>query len=148
MKWDIKSLRIYPRIARKYFLKIYSVIQHLLKLADLQSIKEQRLNNWVNFQLSIMKKLWDIAQENLVYIKFLYSEKSTKFWEISTLLLSYVVPVKSKVETSINFLALSEYMNFNFQLQTPEVSQFYMMWRSPMIFLIVLMDTMMFKLNN
>ena len=46
-------------------------------------------------------------------IKFIYSEKATKFYEISTLLLSYVVPVKSKVEISQNFVAFSEYMNFN-----------------------------------
>ena len=45
-------------------------------------------------------------------LKFIYSEKATKFWEISTLLLSYVVPVKSKVEISQNFVASSEYMNF------------------------------------
>jgi hypothetical protein len=29
-------------------------------------------------------------------VKFIYSEKATNFFEISTLLLSYVVPVKSK----------------------------------------------------
>ena len=46
-------------------------------------------------------------------IKFIYSDKATKFCEISTLLLSYVVPVKSKVEISQNFAAFSEYMNFN-----------------------------------
>ena len=32
--------------------------------------------------------------------------------EISTLLLSYVVPVKRKMEISQNFVAFSEYMNF------------------------------------
>ena len=47
------------------------------------------------------------------YIKFIYSEKATKFCEISTLLLSYVMPVKSKVENSQNFVAFSEYLNFN-----------------------------------
>jgi len=31
---------------------------------------------------------------------------------MSTLLLSYVVPVKSKVEISKNFVAFSEYKNF------------------------------------
>ena len=31
---------------------------------------------------------------------------------MSTLILSYVVPVKSKVEISQNFMAFSEYMNF------------------------------------
>ena len=46
-------------------------------------------------------------------IKFIYSEKATKFCEIFTLLLSYVVPVKSKVKISQNFVAFSEYMNFN-----------------------------------
>ena len=38
------------------------------------------------------------------------------FWEghkIFTLLLSYVVPVKSKVKISKNFVAFSEYMNFS-----------------------------------
>ena len=42
-----------------------------------------------------------------------------KFCEISTLLLSYVVLVKNKVEISQNFVAFSEYMNFiyNFGLE-------------------------------
>ena len=39
-------------------------------------------------------------------VKFIYSEKATKFCEISTSLLSYVVPVKSKVEIS-HFVAFS-----------------------------------------
>ena len=33
-------------------------------------------------------------------LKFIYSEKATKFCEVSTLLLSYAVPVKSKVDIS------------------------------------------------
>ena len=49
------------------------------------------------------------------HVKFKYSEKATKFLVISTLLLSYVVPVKSKVEISQNFVAFSEYMNFIWQ---------------------------------
>ena len=40
----------------------------------------------------------------------IYSEKATKFYEIFTLLLSYVVPVKSKVKISQNFVAFSEYI--------------------------------------
>ena len=47
-----------------------------------------------------------------VVVKFIYSEKAAKFCEISTLFLYYVVPVKSKVEISQNFVAFSEYMNF------------------------------------
>ena len=48
-------------------------------------------------------------------VKFIYSEKATKFWEISTLDLSYVVPVKPTVEISQNFVVFSEYMNFTEQ---------------------------------
>ena len=45
-------------------------------------------------------------------IKFTYSEKATKFYEISTVDLSYVVPVKSTAGVSQNFVAFSKYMNF------------------------------------
>ena len=46
-------------------------------------------------------------------IKFIYSEKATKFCEISFVNFSYVVPVKSSVEILQNFDAFSEFMNFN-----------------------------------
>ena len=52
-------------------------------------------------------------------IKFIYSEKATKFCEISTVDLSYVVTVKSTVEILQNFVAFSEYMNFTWLLQVP-----------------------------
>ena len=54
------------------------------------------------------------------YLKFIYSEKgkATKFCEISTLDLSYVVTVKSTVKILQNFVAFSEYMNF----RTPNVT--------------------------
>ena len=42
----------------------------------------------------------------------MYSKKATKFWEISTIDLSYVVPVKSTVEILQNFAAISKYMYF------------------------------------
>ena len=45
-------------------------------------------------------------------IKFIYSEKATKFSKIFTLLLSYIVPVISKVKILQTFVAFSEYMNF------------------------------------
>ena len=45
-------------------------------------------------------------------IKFVYSEKATKFCEIFTLLLSIVHTDKSKVKISQIFVAFSEYMNF------------------------------------
>ena len=45
-------------------------------------------------------------------LKFIYSEKATKFCEIFTSLLSHVVPVKSKGKISQNFVAFSDYMKF------------------------------------
>ena len=44
----------------------------------------------------------------LLQIKFVYSEKATKFCKIST----FFSTDKSKVEISQNFVAFSEYMNF------------------------------------
>jgi hypothetical protein len=46
------------------------------------------------------------------HLKFIYSEKATKFFEIFTLLLSYAVPVQSKVKILQNFVAFSECMTF------------------------------------
>ena len=46
----------------------------------------------------------------------MYSEKATKFCEMSSLLLPYVVPVKSKVEISQNFVAFLEYLTFKMLL--------------------------------
>ena len=47
-----------------------------------------------------------------MHLKFIYSEKATKFCEISTLLLIVCTAVKSKVEISKKFVAFSEYLNF------------------------------------
>ena len=55
----------------------------------------------------------NISKKGCTYVKFIYSEKATKFCEIFTLLLSYVVPAKSEVKILQNFVAFSEYMNFN-----------------------------------
>ena len=45
-------------------------------------------------------------------IKFIYSEKATKFCEIFTLLLTTVHTVKCKVNVLQNFVAISDYANF------------------------------------
>ena len=52
------------------------------------------------------------VERHVEEVKFVYSEKATKFWEISTLLLSTVHTDKSKVEILENFVAFSEYINF------------------------------------
>ena len=46
-------------------------------------------------------------------LKFIYSEKATKFCEIFPLLLSAVHTDKSKGKILKIFVAFSEYMNFN-----------------------------------
>ena len=46
------------------------------------------------------------------YRKVHIFSEATKFCKISTIDLSYVVPVKSSVEISKNFVAFPEYMNF------------------------------------
>ncbi len=45
-------------------------------------------------------------------LKFIYSEKASKFYKISTLLLSVCTVDKSKVEILQNFVAFSEDTNF------------------------------------
>ena len=47
-----------------------------------------------------------------MYVKFIHSEKATKFCEIFPLLLTTVHTVKSKGKISQNVVAFSEYMNF------------------------------------
>ena len=47
-----------------------------------------------------------------ILVKFICSEKATKFCKIFILLLSYVVPVKSKVKILQKFEAFSKYMTF------------------------------------
>ena len=42
---------------------------------------------------------------SLIYLKFIYSKEATKFYKIFTLLLSFVVPVKSKVDILQTFVA-------------------------------------------
>ena len=53
-------------------------------------------------------------------LKFIYFEKTTKFCEIFTLLLTGSTLDKSKVEILHNFVAFSEYMNFKGSLDNTE----------------------------
>ena len=46
-------------------------------------------------------------------VKFINSEKATKFCEIFPILLNICTVLKSKGKISQNFVAFSEYMNFN-----------------------------------
>ena len=61
--------------------------------------------NWRNFYARTQCTAPHLSKVHIFW-------KRHKFCEISTLLLSYVVPVKSKVEILQNCVAFSEYMNF------------------------------------
>ena len=50
---------------------------------------------------------------HIIKVKFIYSEKATKFCEIFNLLLTTVQTVKRKVKILQNFVAFLDYMNFN-----------------------------------
>ena len=63
---------------------------------------------WGNFGLFIGSHFGTLST-----LKFVYSKKVAKFWEIFTLLFSTLHTDKSKVEISQNFVAFSESMNFN-----------------------------------
>ena len=68
-----------------------------------------------------MKAIFCLSKGDLFahqLVKFVYSEKATKFCEIFTLLLSTIHTDKIKVEISHNFVAFSKYMNFNSSLSS------------------------------
>jgi len=73
---------------------------------------QQNLDRFRTLKLKSKMEIMKFLNDASFLVKFIYSEKATKFCEIFTLLLFYVVPVKSKVEISQNFVAFSEYMNF------------------------------------
>ena len=54
---------------------------------------------------------------HVLWLKFIYSEKATKFCEIFPLLLTTVHTVKGKGKISQNFVGFSEYLNFNIGCQ-------------------------------
>ena len=56
--------------------------------------------------------MYEFIVDGLRVVKFIYSEKATKFCEISTVDLSYVVLVKFTVEILQNFVVFTENMNF------------------------------------
>ena len=64
--------------------------------------------NW----LKIRKVTAPESRKTLRLIKFIYSEKATKFCEIFPLLLTTVHTVRSKGKILQNFVAFSEYINF------------------------------------
>ena len=75
-------------------------------------INKQRKNDLLHFK---RESFLTLAANDAVLLKFIYSEKAAKFYEISTVVLSFVVPVKYIVQILQNFVAFSEYMSFKGQ---------------------------------
>ena len=66
-------------------------------------------------QLTVGSRDSSQAEKKIMYLlllKFIYSEKATKYCEIFTLLLTGTTKDKSKVKILQNFVAFSEYINF------------------------------------
>ena len=84
---------------------IYSKEFWFLDLSEVQKSVRENLND---LDLSHYRHNASI----ITFLKFVYSEKTTKFWKISNLLLSVCTVDKSKVKILKNFVAFSEYINF------------------------------------
>ena len=73
-------------------------------------------------QFGFIERINDTKLKKRLNLKFVYSEKATKFCDIFTLLLSYIVLVKSKVKIKQNFVAFSEYMNFTIYIEARPIT--------------------------
>ena len=113
--WQIQRLSSYIEFCRQN--SNFYISQSVLSVI---SIKFLIRSKWIELNLFTPQDLYYISTKFATkqisipkFVNFIYSEKATKFCEISTVDLSYVVPVKSSVEISQNFVAFSEYMNFS-----------------------------------
>ena len=115
--------RTCPLKQRIRYKKVWIVLNnHLMNYQQLNSQSSVIFFEFVDFSPKILLFITQTKegcnrgyglQPSLTHVlKFIYSKKATKFCKIFTLLLSYVVPVKSKVKISQNFVAFSEYMIF------------------------------------
>ena len=62
---------------------------------------------------NLIKKSWTVSSNDALKRSYTYSEKTSKFCEIFTLLFTGTTKDKSKVNILQNFVAFSEYMNFS-----------------------------------
>ena len=95
---------MYEHVKKKITFEIKTILRKLLNVFKFLNDRKIESQN-----KTPLKKDWSIV---FLSLKFIYSEKATKFFEISTLLLTTVHTVKSKVKISQNFEAFSKYMNF------------------------------------
>ena len=94
-----------PWIHACYFGKSTSDEQNYSHLRRLPCCAKEKL---FTVRWDLLPWVFDREHHILAVLKFIYSEKATKFCEIFTLLLTVCTVVKSKVK----IVAFSEYMNF------------------------------------
>ena len=119
-----------PRFVSQWVCYLKSILDKVMSLlcVSLTIITGQKIYLVVSFRRLI--KHWcklKNQQAKLVVLKFIYSEKATKFCEIFTLLLTVCTVVKSKVKISQKFVAFFEYMNFTswiLKFRTIEYTQY------------------------
>ena len=140
-KNDLEIFQIWPvngtyitlqYITQLWRVETYKTLQYYIQLfSDDQKCSTQKSsrsfikNRHIRILLDLpVKLLWSsfvgCVQFRSSKSSYMYSEKATKFCDIFTLLLSYVVPVKSKVKILQNFVDFSEYMNFKSVLKVYE----------------------------
>ena len=117
--WSWALSKIEHDFSNRSVLKLKLPKNHYLQKVLLFNEKKRR----ILMIFDIVNSLWKsgfgkiyplVIKTTWVYsVKFIYSEKATKFYKIFTLLLTVCTVVKSKVKISQNFVAFSEYMNFN-----------------------------------
>ena len=99
---------------------LLQIIPLTISIVHFQNLLEKILMVSTIYILHNRRNSWQRKRECIFFfrdyaimnLKFIYSEKASKFCEIFTLLLTTVHTVKSKVKISQNFVAFSEYMNF------------------------------------
>ena len=94
---------------RRQFGSIVHMYQACMHVGKRSALVRSKYIIFKKERKSVCKLLWEIS----LLLKFIYSEKATKFFKISTIDLSYAVPVKSTVEILQIFVAFLEYKNFN-----------------------------------
>ena len=95
--WLPNSFSLYWRVQKLF--------QVLIKINNLDYLKNLSWNFEIYFCLeflgSYVQTICTARISPMMVVKFIYSEKATKFCEIFTLLFSYVVPVKSKISKNV-----------------------------------------------
>ena len=101
---DFETLREW----NDYLEQVEDIIFNLVNNIDKEET-ERTIAKYKESNKQFIKKNQYVAQ---IYLKFIYSEKATKFCEIFPLHLTVCTVVKCKGKISQNFVAFSEYMSF------------------------------------